>query len=119
MIDKDDVLAFQNLVNKIYIDEKLLEYITHIVNASRNPKEYGISNDWISFGASPRASIYLALAGKGHALIQGRGYVLPEDIKSIAQDVLRHRIILSYEAEAEEKTPEELIDQILSLIPVP
>ncbi len=119
VVDKNDVLTLQELVRRIYIDEKLLEYITHIVNATRHPKEYGISSDWISFGASPRASIYLALAGKGHALIQGRGYVIPEDIKAIAQDVLRHRIILSYEAEAEEKTPEELIDQILSLIPVP
>jgi len=115
----DDVITLQSIVRKIYIDEKLLDYITQIVNATRQPVDYGLPGEWISFGASPRASIYLALAGKGHALLKGRGHVLPEDIRAIGHDVLRHRVILSYEAEAEEKTPEEIIDMIFNQIAVP
>ena len=90
------------------------------MDATRHPDEYGLELDGlIEYGASPRASIWLILAGKAHALLQGRGYVIPEDIRKIAYDVLRHRIILSYEAEAEEKTSDDIISEILGKIRSP
>ena len=96
-------------------------YILNIVFATRNPEKFKLANlkDLISFGASPRASINLVLAAKANAFISGRGYVIPEDIRYIGKDVLRHRILLSYEAEAEEITSEEVIDQLFKEIPVP
>jgi len=117
--NEDNVLALQEIVRKIHIDEKLIEYITNITNATRYPEKQGLLSDLISFGASPRASIYLTLASKGHAFLEGRAYVIPEDIKAIAHDILRHRIILSYEAEAEEKSTDEIIDIIFQQIQVP
>lgn len=117
--NEDNVLALQEIVRKIHIDEKLIEYITNITNATRYPEKQGLLSDLISFGASPRASIYLTLASKGHAFLEGRAYVIPEDIKAIAHDILRHRIILSYEAEAEEKSTDEIIDVIFQQIQVP
>ena len=108
-------------MNDIYIDSKISEYILNIVFATRNPREFNLSKlvDLISFGASPRASINLVLASKAKAFINGRGYVIPEDVKYVAKDILRHRILLSYEAEAEEITSEDIIDQLLQEVPVP
>ena len=115
------ILEAQSLVNDIYIDSKISEYILNIVFATRNPREFNLSKlvDLISFGASPRASINLVLASKAKAFINGRGYVIPEDVKYVAKDILRHRILLSYEAEAEEITSEDIIDQLLQEVPVP
>ena len=115
------VLDAQSLVNEIHISPKILDYILNIVFATRNPEKYKLTNlkDLINFGASPRASINLVLAAKANAFINGRGYVIPEDIRYIGKDILRHRILLSYEAEAEEITSEEVIDQLFKEISVP
>ena len=115
------ILEAQNLVNDIYIDAKISEYILNIVFATRDPEQFNLSKlaDLISFGASPRASINLVLASKTKAFIDGRGYVIPEDVKYVAKDILRHRILLSYEAEAEEITSEDIVDQLLQEVPVP
>ena len=115
------ILEAQNLVNDIYIDSKISEYILKIVFATRVPEQFNLSKlaDLISFGASPRASINLVLASKAKAFIDGRGYVIPEDVKYVAKDILRHRILLSYEAEAEEITSEDIVDQLLQEVPVP
>tara|TARA_Y100001970_G_scaffold261968_1_gene345611 strand:+ start:922 stop:1917 length:996 start_codon:yes stop_codon:yes gene_type:complete len=115
------ILDAQSLVNEIFISPKILDYILNVVFATRNPEKFKLANleDLISFGASPRASINLVLAAKANAFISGRGYVIPEDIRYIGKDVLRHRILLSYEAEAEEITSEEVIDQLFKEIPVP
>jgi len=116
-----EVLAARKLVRQIYLDEKLARYIVDLVAATRDPKGYSIGdlNGMIEYGASPRATIYLALAAKAMAFLRRRGYVLPDDIHAVAPDVLRHRIILSYEAEAEEITTDWVIDRILRKIPVP
>ncbi|MFW6181384.1 MAG: AAA family ATPase [Spirochaetota bacterium] len=115
-----DVRELRDLVDAVYIDPKIEEYIVSLVEASRNPAAFGLPlQALVEYGASPRASIYLALTAKAHALIQGRGYVTPYDVKSVAMDVLRHRIILSYEAEAEGRNPEDLIVQILDGVEVP
>ena len=115
------VLDAQSLVNEIHISPKILDYILNIVFATRDPEKYKLTNlkDLINFGASPRASINLVLAAKANAFINGRGYVIPEDIRYIGKDILRHRILLSYEAEAEEITSEEVIDQLFKEISVP
>ena len=120
IISKDTIVEIQNFVKKIYADEKIEEYVSSIVDATRNPNNYNLNIDGIiEFGASPRASIWLILAAKAHALLAGRGFVIPEDIKSIAHDVLRHRIILTFEAEAEGHTSDALIDKILENIRAP
>ena len=121
IVNAKKVLETQKLINDIYIAPKILDYILSIVFATRSPEEFklGQLKDLISFGASPRASINLVLAAKAKAFIDGRGYVIPEDIRYIGKDVLRHRILLSYEAEAEEITSDELIDQLFKEIPVP
>ena len=121
IINCKKVLDAQSLVNEIYISPKILDYILNIVFSTRNPEKYKLTNlkDLINFGASPRASINLVLAAKANAFINGRGYVIPEDIRYIGKDVLRHRILLSYEAEAEEITSEEVIDQLFKEISVP
>jgi len=115
------ILEAQKLVNDIYIDAKIHDYILNIVFATRNPEKYNLDNlkDLITFGASPRASINLVLASKSKAFIDGRGYVVPEDVKYVAEDILRHRILLSYEAEAEEISTEDIILQLLKEVPVP
>ena len=114
------ILEIQNFNEKIYADEKIKEYVSEIVDATRNPKEYGIDVEgYIEYGASPRASLWLILSGKANAMINGRGYVTPEDIQSIAYEVLRHRILLTYEAEAEEITTDQIISKILSKVKVP
>jgi MoxR-like ATPase len=115
-----EIMDIRNVVDKIYIDEKLLGYIVEIVFATREPKVFGIDIDeLIQFGASPRASIYMNQAAKAYAFMQGRGYVIPQDIKSIGLDVLRHRIILSYEAEAEDFTTDDIITKIFENVEVP
>ena len=121
VVNAKKILEAQKLLNDIYIAPKILDYILNIVFATRSPEEFklGQLKDLISFGASPRASINLVLAAKAKAFIDGRGYVIPEDIRYIGKDVLRHRMLLSYEAEAEEVTSEELIDQLFREIPVP
>ena len=120
IISKEKILEIQNFVQKIYADEKIEEYVSSIVDATRNPKNYDLGLDGIiEFGASPRASIWLILAAKAHALLSGRGFVIPEDIKSIANDVLRHRIILTFEAEAEGNTSDDLINKILEKVRAP
>lgn len=121
VVNAKKILEAQKLLNDIYIAPKILDYILNIVFATRSPEEFklGQLKDLISFGASPRASINLVLAAKAKAFIDGRGYVIPEDIRYIGKDVLRHRMLLSYEAEAEEVTSEELIDQLFKEIPVP
>ena len=120
IISKEKILEIQNFIQKIYADEKIEEYVSSIVDATRNPKNYDLELDGvIEFGASPRASIWLILAAKAHALLSGRGFVIPEDIKSIANDVLRHRIILTFEAEAEGNTSDDLINKILEKVRAP
>ena len=120
ILSTDDIKRLRNLTDEIYMDEKIEEYIINMVEASRNPEIYKLDiKQYIRYGASPRASIYLAMASKAKALMEGRGYVTPQDVKSITLNVLRHRIIPTYEAEAEEKTSEDLIYQILQSVDVP
>ena len=121
VVNSKTILEAQSLLNDIYIAPKILDYILNIVFATRNPEKFklGQLKDLISFGASPRASINLVLAAKAKAFRDGRGYVISEDVRYIGKDVLRHRMLLSYEAEAEEVTSEELIDQLFKEIPVP
>jgi MoxR-like ATPase len=115
------IVSARSLVSEVYIDEKVERYILDIVFATRNPKDYGLDElqDLISFGASPRASINLHVASKAHAFLRRRGYVTPEDVRSIGMDVLRHRIIVTYEAEAEELTSEDVVRKVLNKIEVP
>jgi len=120
VIKPEDISEVRNVVDEIYIDEKIKDYIVNVVCATREPDKYGIEmGNFISYGASPRATIYLAIAAKAHAFIQQRGYVTPQDVKSIGPDVLRHRVIVSYEAEAEDKTSENIIKTIFDNIEVP
>jgi len=120
VIKPEDIAEVRNVVDEIYIDEKIKDYIVDVVYATRYPGKYGIEMDnFINYGASPRATIYLAIAAKAHAFIQQRGYVTPQDVKSIGTDVLRHRVIVSYEAEAEDKTSEDVIKTIFDNIEVP
>jgi MoxR-like ATPase len=121
VISAGDILRGRTLIDEIYIDEKIEQYILDIVFATRNPAEFGLEKleNLISYGASPRASIYLATAARALAFIRRRGYIVPEDVRSVAFDVLRHRIAVSYEAEAEGINSEHIIQDILNTIPVP
>ena len=116
-----DIIKARGLVREVYMDEKIENYITDIVFASRYPEQYNLSNlkGLISYGASPRGSINLALASKAYAFMRRRGYVIPEDVRAMAMDVLRHRIGLTYEAEAENVTSEEVVNEILNRVDVP
>ena len=115
-----EINRLRGLADEIFMDEKIEEYIINIVDATRNPGAYKLElEDLIRCGASPRATIFLAMAARAHALIEGRGYVIPQDIKTVALDVLRHRVIITYEAEAEEKTSEDIVEQILQNVDVP
>jgi len=120
-IEPADLIKARAVVDEIYMDEKIERYIVNVVDATRHPEQYNLSDlkGLIQYGASPRATIYLAVASKAHAFLQGRGYVTPQDIKSIGMDVLRHRVNVSYEAEAEEKTSEDIIKKIFDEIEVP
>jgi len=121
ILHPDDILRAREVVKKVYMDEKIEQYIIDIVFATRYPSQYKMDNfeQLINFGGSPRASINLALAAKAYAFIKRRGYVIPEDIRAICPDVLRHRIGLSYEAEAENITSEDIINEILNKVEVP
>lgn len=121
ILHPEDILKAREVVREVYMDEKIEQYIIDIVFASRNPEQYGMEKlkNLITFGGSPRASINLALAAKAYAFIKRRGYVIPEDVRAIAKDVLRHRIGLSYEAEAENITQEDIVNEILDNVEVP
>ena len=115
-----DIKRLRTVVDQIYIDDKIKDYIVDLVIATRDPQKYGLNLDeFIEYGASPRATIYLAIASKAYAFLKGRGYVTPQDVKSIGMDVLRHRVIITYEAEAEEMTAEKVIQNIFDNIEVP
>lgn len=121
IVTLQEILAARKVVREVYMDEKIERYIIDIVFATRTPEEYGLQSlkSMISFGGSPRASINLALAARAYAFIKRRGYVIPEDVRAVAYDVLRHRIGLSYEAEANNLTSEEIISEILNAVEVP
>ena len=115
-----DIKRLRSVVDQIYIDDKIKDYIVDLVIATRDPQKYNLDLDeFIEYGASPRATIYLAVASKAYAFLKGRGYVTPQDVKSIGMDVLRHRVIITYEAEAEEMTAEKVIQNIFDNIEVP
>jgi MoxR-like ATPase len=115
-----DILRVREVVKEVYLDDRIKDYIVQLVFATRRPQEYKLDlKDLIQFGASPRATIYLAQASRAHAFIKGRGYVTPEDIKAVGMDVLRHRIILTYEAEAEAVTTESVVARIFDAVQVP
>ncbi len=120
VIELDEILHTRKLVDQIHVDDKVRDYIVHVVFATRKPEQYKLDvKHFIQFGASPRATIYLTLAAKAWALLQSRDYVTPEDVKSIGPDVLRHRIILTYEAEAQAVTTDTIIKKIFNAVPVP
>jgi MoxR-like ATPase len=120
VVDPKDILAARKVINEIYIDDKVKDYIVDLVCATRDPGRYKIQlQGLIQLGASPRATIALTLAAKAYAFLKGRGYVTPQDVKSIGMDVLRHRVTITYEAEAEEKTTENIVQKIFDELPVP
>lgn len=120
VITPAEILKLRSLVDSIYIDDKIKDYIVDIVLATREPDAYNLSlKEYIHYGASPRATLCLTLAAKAHAFLQGRGYVTPQDVKSIGHDVLRHRVIITYEAEAEDMTTDDVIQKIFDEIDVP
>ena len=120
VVEAEEILKARKVVDDLYMDDRVKEYILEIVFATRNPDEFGLDiAPLIEFGASPRATLFLAQASRAHAFIRRRGYVTPEDVKSIGPDVLRHRVILSYEAEAENVKPEEIIQRIFDTVEVP
>ncbi|MDN3691943.1 MoxR family ATPase [Chryseobacterium tructae] len=121
VVSLQDIVDAKELINQIYLDEKIEKYILDMVFATRYPENYGLSElkNYISFGASPRASINLAIASRAYAFLKGRAFVIPEDVKALAKDVLRHRMGLTFEAEAEEISTEEIINRILAKIQAP
>lgn len=120
VITPEQILQARSVIDEIYVDDKVKDYIVDVVCATREPEKYGLQlSHYIQFGASPRATIYLTLAAKAHAFLRGRGYVTPHDVKSVGPDVLRHRIIVTYEAEAENITSETIVQRIFDHLPVP
>jgi MoxR-like ATPase len=120
VVSPEDILRLRSVVKEVYMDDRIKDYIVQLVLATRKPQEFKLDlKDLIQFGASPRATIYLAQAARAHAFLKGRGFVTPDDIKAIGMDVLRHRIILTYEAEAEEVTTESVISRIFDAVQVP
>ncbi len=121
ILTTQDIVEARNVVCQVYLDEKIEQYIADIVFATRYPEQYGLKDirDYIGFGASPRASISLALAARAYAFIKRRGYVIPEDVRAVAHDVLRHRVGLTYEAEANNVTAEEIVSRVLNKVEVP
>jgi len=120
IIHTGDILRLRGLVDQVYLDDKIKDYIIDLVFATRDPSAYKLDvQRFIQYGASPRATLYLTLAAKAHAVLQGRGYVTPQDVKSIGPDILRHRVIVTYEAEAEDITPDAVIKSIFDGVPVP
>ena len=116
-----DILRLRDLVDEVFIDEKIEEYILDLITATREPKAFDLGelDGFIRYGASPRATIYLAMAAKGRAFLCGRGYVSPQDIKCVGMDVLRHRLIVTYEAEAQKMTSEDILKRIFNTVHVP
>ncbi len=120
VIKSEEILAARKVLSKIYVDDKVKEYIVDVVFATRNPEAYNLPiADLVEYGASPRATIYLTIASKAHAFLKGRGYITPDDVKSVGADVLRHRVIVSYEAEAEEVTSEDIVAKVFNEVEVP
>ena len=121
VVGPDDIGRARDVVKQIYMDEKLKEYIVDLVQATREPEHYGLGElkGYIQYGASPRATIYLNLAARAHAFLRHRGFVTPEDVKAVGLDVLRHRVILTYEAEADEYTSEKVVQRIFDAVEVP
>jgi MoxR-like ATPase len=121
VISLEQIVEAKKIINQIYLDEKIEKYILDMVFATRFPEKYGLSElkNYISFGASPRASINLAIASRAYAFLKGRAFVIPEDVKAIAKDVLRHRIGLSFEAEAEDVDADAIVDKILGKVQAP
>jgi MoxR-like ATPase len=117
----DDILALRQTIAELYMDQKIVDYVVDIVRATREPQRVGLHDvrPLVAYGASPRASIYLAQAARAHAFLRGRTYVVPEDVKAMAPDVLRHRVLLTFEAEAEDATSDVVIAKILEAVPVP
>ena len=119
IITLEEILEVQRILKEIYISDELKKYILHIINATRHPEKFNLDNaPYIQWGGSPRATIYLGLASRANALLDGRTYVKPEDIRSVAKEVLRHRIILNYEGKAKEIQTDEIVDEILKKVPV-
>jgi MoxR-like ATPase len=121
VLTQEDIFGMQAVVQRIYVDEQLKEYILRLVQATRDPAAFDMAElaPLVDYGGSPRATIYLGVGARAMAFLNGRGYVTPQDVKDVAQDVLRHRVILTYEAEAEQRSPEDVIATILSKVPVP
>ena len=121
VVKPEQIISARKIVDKIYIAENIQKYIVSLVFATRYPEQYGLKDlkSLINFGASPRATIFLANASKSHAFLNNRGFVIPEDVRSVGTSILRHRIILSYEAEAEEMTTEDIIQRIYESVPTP
>ena len=116
-----DIIRARSVLRQVYVDEKVKEYIVNVTFATREPEKYGLTEikDLIAYGGSPRATIYLNLGAKAHAFIKGRGYVTPEDVKAVGPDVLRHRVLCTYEAEAEEITPDDIVQKVFNAVEVP
>jgi MoxR-like ATPase len=120
VMEPRSIAAARAVVDEIYMDERIKEYIVDLVQATREPERFGLDlADLIQYGASPRATIYLTMAARANAFLDGRGYVVPQDVKDVAPRVLRHRVVVSYEAEAEDRTSEDLVRQVLDHVPVP
>lgn len=122
VVSLEDIVRARSIINRVYMDEKIKQYIVDLVFATRNPEDYGELGDirdLIEYGASPRATIYLATAARARAFLRRRGYVTPEDVKSIGMDVLRHRVIITYEAEAEDMTSEQILQRVFDCVEIP
>jgi MoxR-like ATPase len=121
VVELDELLTAREAVKQVHLTEGLRDYIVHLISATRDPKVYRMESltPLIAFGASPRATIYLAQAAKAFAFIEGRGYVTPDDVKAVAKDVMRHRVIITYEAEAEDLSPDDIIERVLQGVAVP
>jgi MoxR-like ATPase len=120
VLHPQQVREARKVLDEIYMDDKVKDYIVTLVHATRRPADHNLKiGSWIQYGASPRATIYLARGARSMAFLAGRGYVTPQDVKDIAPDVLRHRVIISYEAEAEEKTSDDVVRHVLDHVPVP
>jgi MoxR-like ATPase len=121
VVTPQDIIRARSVLRQIYVDEKVKEYIVNITFATREPEKYGLNEikDLIAYGGSPRATIYLNLGAKAHAFVRGRGYVTPEDVKAVGPDILRHRVLCTYEAEAEEITPDDIVQKVFNAVEVP
>jgi MoxR-like ATPase len=121
VVSPEDILRVRETVNEIYMDDQIKDYIVDLIHASRRPKEFGLADleELIDYGASPRATLALAVASRSNAFMEGRPYVTPQDVKSVAMNVLRHRVLLTYEAEAEELTSEDVVQKLLDGVRVP